>query len=633
MSSYTGLVGTSGAARRVAYSVDKLRSWGLHPQVSSYGVYASVPKSIEVTMTEPTRRELSVKESPHPWHEGFENVVVGYNAYSPPGDVTGELVYANYGLPEDYEKLEELGVDVKDKIVIVRYGQSFRGVKSKVAEEHGARGVIIYSDPEDDGYVQGKVYPDGPWRPANSIQRGSIQYIFNYPGDPLTPGGPATPGTPRIDPSEADNLPRVPTTPISYGQAKYLLRALAGPKAPEEWQGGLKFDYHVGPGPSEANLDLDIDYRQLPVHNVITTIPGTEHPEQKVVVGGHLDSWTYGAADNNSGWISVLGIARGLGALLEDGWRPDRTIVLAGWDGEEYGLFGSTEWVEQLEAELGRGAVAYVNMDGTGGKNFSTSAVPALDDLITAVTKAVEDPDHGTVYGNWTQGDAEPEVGRLGSGSDYTPFLDHVGIPSTDVGFSTDGGEYHSAYDDTYQMEHFLDPGYLHHTAASEVSGLLALRLANADTLPLVYSDYAAQVRGYLTDLDELQRERYGERKVDLGDAQRAARKWQRAAKALEDAASAATSASRGDRPSEAEFAGINRALMAQERDLTQRVGLPQRPWYKHMIYAPGLYTGYAVQFLPALETAIEDGDFVTAREYRDLLVDSLRRAARDAGR
>lgn len=633
MGQYPGLVGTEGAKKRVEYSVGKLEQWGLNPQVREYSVYGPVAESIEVTMTAPERRELDLKEKPYPWHENFEDVVPAYNAYSPSGDVSGDLVYANYGLPESYEKLEDLGVSVEDKIVIVRYGKSFRGVKAKVAEEHGAAGVIIYSDPEDDGYVQGKVYPNGPWRPANSAQRGSIQYIFNYPGDPLTPGDPAVEGTDRIDPSDAANLPRIPTTPISYGQAKYLLRAMEGPKAPESWQGGLKFPYHIGPGPTQARLNLDFSYERLPVYDIVTKIRGSEHPERKVVIGAHFDSWTYGANDNNSAWVSTLEIGRALGKLLDKGWRPDRTIVLAGWGGEEYGLFGSVEWVEERKQRLMENAVANINMDGTGGQNFGAGAVPALDDLIYDVSRSVEDPDHGTVYKNWKQasgGKGRPEVGRLGSGSDYTAFLDHAGVPATDLGFSTPGGEYHSAYDDLYQMSHFLDPGFVHHAVAGEMSGVVALRLANADTLQMRYSDYAEEVLGYLRDLRKAQREQYGEQKVNLRPAFKAAREWRVSAIQLESSATTLTRLPEGS-VSDEDFAAVNEAIMDQERALTQRVGLPDRSWFKHMIYAPGLYTGYAAQFLPALDTAIENGDFATARQYRAFLVDSLKEASYQA--
>ncbi|WP_158893648.1 M28 family peptidase [Amycolatopsis anabasis] len=608
------LVGTDGARWGAEYSRAKLREWGLDANLRDYSVYGSVPKNIDVRMTAPQQRQLEVMEHPYPGQQHLDEAVVGYNAYSPAGDVTGKVVYANYGLPEDYQKLAELGVDVRDKVVLVRYGNSFRGVKSKVAEEHGAKGVLIYSDPADDGFVRGPVYPNGPWRPADAIQRGSVQYIFNYPGDPLTPGEPSVPGTDRLDPADARNLPRIPTTPISYGQAEPLLKALAGPSVPKNWQGGLNFGYHVGPGPTEARLNLDIDYEQLPVHDVVAEIKGSTHPEQKVIIGAHQDAWVYGTNDNTSGWVSAMQIAYGLSQLLKTGWRPQRTIVIAGWDGEEYGLLGSTEWAEQHRFDLLTGAVSYLNMDGTAGKDFSAAAVPSLDDLVTAVTKDVPDPDHGTVYANWVAATGgKPKPGRLGSGSDYTAFLDHLGISSAGVGFDSGSGEYHSTIDDLDMTERFLDPGFVHHSAAAETTGLVGLRLTEADVLPMNYSGYATAVQGYLGEV--------AKRGLDVSSAVRAAQEWQRAAGRLENAREQLTSGanlppSRADR--------MNRALLWQERSLTNPLGLPGRDWYKHQVYAPGEYTGYASQPLPAINAALDKGDRATAQRYLSTLTLSL---------
>jgi N-acetylated-alpha-linked acidic dipeptidase len=619
------LIGSPGNRRAFALSVAALRSYGLKARGAPYDVYISKPNSISVTMTAPEQRQLRVKEPRYPWQQYFDEVVVGYNAYSPSGDVSGQLVYANYGLPDDYEALKRLGVDVRGKIVIVRYGESFRGVKAKVAEEQGAKGLIIYSDPEDDGYVRGPVFPEGPWKNADGIQRGSIEYIFEYPGDPLTPGFPSTPETPRLAPEDAANLPRIPTTPISYGEAEPLLRALGGPAAPESFQGGLQFPYHVGPGPTEVRLNLDIAYQQERVNNVIVEIRGEERPHEKVVVGAHFDGWAYGTDDNTSGWTAVMQVGRGLGRLLERGWRPDRTIVLAGWDGEEYGLLGSTEWVEEFKRELGRDAVAYINMDGVGGREFSAGAVPSLDQLIVDVSTTVGAPGApGTVFDSWTA-EGPPEVDRLGSGSDYTPFLDHVGVPSFEVGFSTGGGEYHTSWDDTQMMERFLDPGYLGHQAAARMSGVAAMRLAEADVLQFRYSVYAAEVESYVGALRELPG---AAQLVDLEPVAAQARAWQAAATALEERAAALLASGEADtRRGQRQRRRINRSLMRQERALTQPEGLAGRPWFKHMIYAPGRLTGYAAQFLPALEDAIKAGDAATAGHYRDLIVDSLARA------
>ena len=624
------LVGTENQQDVVDDSLAKLRSYGLDAHKQSYDVYLSRPERIRVTMTAPQRHVLSVKERRFPWLQDFDDVVVGYNAYSPPGDVTSQLVYANYGLPEDYAALDKLGVSVAGKIVIVRYGGSFRGVKVHLAEQHGAKGVIIYSDPEDDGFVKGPVYPFGPWRPADSIQRGSIQFLWDYPGDPLTPGSPSIPGTKRLAPDQATDLAKIPSTPISYGDAEPLLKALTGPVAPESFQGGLKFPYHVGPGPTEARLNLDIAYDTERVSDAIAVIRGTTHPEQKVVVGGHSDAWTYGSNDNMSGWTATMEIGRSLGRLLKRGWRPDRTIVLAGWDGEEYGLLGSTEWGEQFRRDIGRNVVAYINMDIVGGREFSAGAVPSLDQLIKDVSQTVPAPGAaGTIYDAWSAA-GDPEVDRLGSGSDYTAFLDHVGVPSLEIGFRTEGGEYHTSYDDTVMMERFLDRGYLGHQAASRMTGTIALRLADADALPFRYSEYAAAVEGYVRDLQAME----GADIVDLEPLIAQAQAWGTAAAALEQRAAELVASDEVDtRRGQRLLRRINRSLKRQERALTQSVGLAGRPWFQHMIYAPGRLTGYAAQFLPAIEDAISDGDTATAIRYRDLVLESLQRATDLASR
>jgi N-acetylated-alpha-linked acidic dipeptidase len=626
-------IGTAGVRRSQQISVQRLRSYGLDVSTPDYEVYASRARDIQVTMTAPYQRSLATRER----GEGlafFDQVVDGYNAYSPAGDVTGEVVYVNYGLPEDYRELDALGIDVRGKIVLARYGKSFRGVKTQQAELRGAKGIIIYSDPEDDGFTKGPVYPDGPWRPADGIQRGSVQYIFNYPGDPLTPGEPSVPGTRRLAPADAGNVPRIPSTPLSYGEAQPLLESLQGPEAPESFRGGLPITYRVGPGGTQVRLKLDIAYEQTPVSNVLAEIRGTTKPEEKVVIGAHYDAWTYGTSDNTSGWTAIMEVGRSLGRLLDRGWRPQRTIVLAGWDGEEYGLLGSTEWVEQFERDLRRNAVAYANLDGAGGPDFGAASVPQLDDALTEIFRAVDDPHTGRpVYDTWTKGGTqEAEIGRLGSGSDYTAFLDHVGVPSLEAGFTNDAsaGTYHSAYDNLLNMERNLDPGYLGHAGSSRVTGVTALRLADADILPFHYSDYAAAVKTYVEDLQKVQRETEGAAQVDLAPALQAAEDWRTAATALEAASDALLASGDLDtRRAARAVTRINRSLMRQERALVQPQGLPGRPWFRHQIYAPGLVTGYAVQYLPGLRDAVEQGDTEIAQRYRDLLLDSLREAAR----
>jgi N-acetylated-alpha-linked acidic dipeptidase len=632
LAAFNRLDGTAGDRRGFQQSLATLRSYGLDVHGASYGVYLSKPRNIQVTMTAPYRRALATMEHNNfPWQTDTENVVPGYNAYSPSGDVQAAVVYANYGRPEDFKALDDMGIDVRGKIVLVRYGKNFRGVKAHLAEQRGAAGVVIYSDPQDDGFVKGPVYPNGPFRPADGIQRGSIQYLFYYPGDPLTPGQPSVAGTQRLDPSEAANLPHIPTTPISYSEAEPLLRALGGPMAPKEFQGGLGFPYHVGPGPTAVHMDLDIAYDQAPINNAIAVIRGTKHPDQLVILGGHQDAWTYGANDDLSGWTSVMEIGRRLGALMHKGWRPDRTIVLAGWDGEEYGLLGSTEWTEQYERYLHGHAVAYLNVDITAGKTFSAGAVPALDGLLFDVTKTVAEPNASTsVFDAWKGDAASPTVDRLGSGSDYTAPLDHVGVPALEIGYTSPSGEYHSSYDDTYQLEHFLDPGYVHQAAAAKILGAAALRLANADIFPLRYSTYAQAVLGYVDDLQKVEQEP-GAAQVDLAPLREAADAWSTATSALEARAAALLDNPGHGAKRKWAQRRINAALLRQERFLITPAGLPGRPWFRHQIYAPGVNSGYATQELPGMRDAVEQGDAATAAHYRDLLVASLQAAAADA--
>lgn len=624
------LVGSEGNRASLKYAVKRLKEAGLKPKIKTYDVYLSNPEKISITQTAPEKRKLKVIEDLPPGTPFAEEVVPGYNAYSPAGEVEAELVYANYGRPEDFAELKKRGVSVKGKIVLVRYGQNFRGVKTDQAAKHGAKGVIIYSDPADDGFTRGKVYPDGPWRPADAIQRGSILYIYRYPGDPLTPGNPSLPGEKRISPEKADSLPTIPTTPISYGQARFLLENMEGPKAPESWQGGFSFPYRLGPGPTKVKISLDIKYTKERVNDIVVRIPGSKYPEETVVIGAHRDGWVYGARDNNSGWSSVMEIARVLGSLYQKGWRPERSIVLAGWDGEEYGLIGSTEWVEENRRDLTKNAVAYLNMDGVAGQYFGASAVPSMKDLIYSVTREVTEPRTGTsIYEDWKErsGGKLPTIGQLGSGSDYTAFLQHAGVPSADTGFSSGEGLYHSAYDNSETIERFIDPGYAHHAASARVNGIMALRLANADVLPFRYSDYAEEVVQLLKELEE-----QGTLGVDLSTLIGQAEQWKNAAVRLEEQAFGMLSD--GVTPKERrQLQKINSALLKQERDLTRPEGLPGRNWYKHQIWAPGLSTGYAAQPLPALAEAIENGDRKALLRAVHQLQKSLSEATRTAKR
>lgn len=624
-----GLVASSGDRRRVDYIAGQLRSYGLHPEVKTYYTYLSEPKNIQVEMTAPQRRELPVMERPRPWQQGFDQAVVGYNALSPAGKVTAPVVYANYGRPEDYAVLAENGVSVKGKIVLARYWANFRGSKTREAYLRGAKGLIIYSEPADDGSGRGPVYPDGPWRPADGIQRGSVGQITSYTGDPLTPGRPATENARRIKPAEAAELPKgPPTTPLSYGAAEPLLKNLGGKAVPKEWQGALPFTYHFGPGGTEARMNLDIRYTIKPIWDVIVRIPGAKHPGQEVVLGAHHDAWVYGSDDNLSGTENVLQIARGLGNLLKKGWRPDRSIVLATWDGEEYGLYGSTEYAEDRGETL-RNAVTYINMDVAAGEFLRAATTPALDQQIMDAAKEVPWPGTGgTAYDAWKQQNAgKIPISRIGGGSDFQPFFDRYGVPAIDVGAyaAAHPGVYHCTCDDHYWMGRFGDPTWEYHAAMTRLAGITALRLADADVIPMRYQSYAAETATYLAAFTEEQRQKLGRVVVDVSRDTAQAAAWQHAAENLQARADAALRS--GDT---ATFQRLNAKIMRAERDLLADAGLPGRSWHRHQIYAPAMTDGYATQRLPGLNDALFIGDRPDlARAYEERLYQSLRAATR----
>lgn len=621
-----GLVATSGDWRRVQYIARKFRSYGLRARVETYYTYLSIPKHIAVSETAPRQVQALTKEPRYPWNHDFKNMVVGYNALSPSGDVTAPAVYVNYGTVADYKTLAKKGISVKNKIVIARYGKVFRGVKVKLAARHGAEGVVLYSDPADDGYVKGTTYPAGPWRAPQGIQRGSIQELTKYAGDPLTPGYAATKNAHRIPPSKA-NLGKIPSDPIGYGSARPMLADLSGPKAPKSWQGGLPFTYHIGSGPTRVHLDLKIDYKIKPIWDITATIPGAVHPHQKVMLGAHHDTWTYGSFDNLSGTEAVMQVARGLGRLLKHGWRPNRTIVLASWDGEEYGLYGSTEYAEQRGAKGLRNVVGYINLDEAAGRDFFASGVPSLDKLIYQTTKLVHQPGTSTtIYGDWSKrSHGKPTIDRLGSGSDYTAFLDHFGVPAIDPGASTPGGEYHCACDNYYWMTHFGDPTWAYHKAMAQEVGLLTMRLADADIAQLRYAPYAAAIRSYLRGFQKAQHKQFGRQVIHVHRDIVLARAWQRAARHLRHRISRVLRKG----ASLQRYAAIDKKLIRDERTLLTDQGLPGRPWYKHQIYAPGVNSGYGTQELPGLHQALFlNHDRGQARHYERLLHRSLRHAA-----
>ncbi|MQY09361.1 M28 family peptidase [Actinomadura macrotermitis] len=629
LASEPALAASTGDRHRVERIVRELRSYGLKPEVKTYYAYLSTPKRVSVRMTAPQQRDLPVKERRRPWQRHFDDVIPGHNGLSPSGNVTGEVVYANYGRPEDFALLAKNGVSVKGKIALVRYGSVFRGVKPREAARAGAKAVLIYSDPADDGFTKGKVYPDGPWRAPDGIQRGSIAQIMYAAGDPLTPGWPATKNAKRIKPADSAMLRGlVPAAPIGYGAAEPLLKALTGTKAPKEWQGGLPFPYRFGPGGTTVHLDLKNDFQVKPIWDVTVRIPGSEHPEQEVILGAHHDAWAYGSVDNLSGAENVLQVARGLGALLKKGWRPKRSVVLATWDGEEYGIYGSTEYAEERAGRLRR-AVSYINMDGAGGSQFGASATPALDGFVIEATKEVAWPGTGgTIHDAWrAQNGGKTPVSRIGGGSDFQPFFQRFGVPAMDLGSATPGssGNYHCACDDYYWTAHFGDPSFQYHAAMARLAGVAAMRMADADVVTLRYQPYAAETAAYLADFTERQRKELGRVEVDVSRDIAQAQAWQRAAQELQKRAEAALAT--GDR---AAFRRLNTKIMQAERDLLTEAGLPGRPWYRHQLYAPGIDTGYATQRLPALYDALFAGkDPALARAYEARLYASLRAATR----
>ena len=501
------LAGTENSYKVAQYLYNKYQEYGLDAQIYEYEVYLPYPIEVRVEMISPTHYLAVGKEESWEWDkDSYEtNIVAGYNAYSPDGDVTADLIYVNRGLPDDYRKLAEMGISVEGKIAIAKYGGSYRGVKAKVAGEQGAVGLIIYSDPADDGYMKGDVYPRGPWRSADAIQRGTVKYIFQHAGDPLTPGWASTKDAHRIPIAEATDLPQIPVAPLAYRDAEPLLKALAGPNVPEGWQGGLPFAYHIGPGPAKVHLKVRSEHKNRPIYNVIAKLGGVENPDQWVILGNHHDAWVYGAADPGSGTVSLLEVARCLGQLAKEGYHPKRTIVFASWDAEEFGILGSAEWAEDLRDELQQKAIAYLNVDiATTGQKFYASAVPSLKPLVREVTQAVIDPQtHQTIYEVWRQNQENyvPWVGNLGSGSDHSPFIGHLGIPSISMGFYGPYGVYHAMQDTLYWMERFGDPTFRYHVAMAQIWGIIALRLANADILPFDYAAYAGELLSYLKAL------------------------------------------------------------------------------------------------------------------------------------
>ena len=651
-------VGSPYGKQNAEWILAQFKSYGFDAHIEQFDVLFPTPKERVVEMIAPTRFVAALAEPAlpdDPTSGQQKEQLPSYNAYSADGDVTGPLVYVNYGAPADYDALERRGISVKGAIVIARYGQTWRGIKPKVAAEHGAVGCLIYSDPRNDGFAGGSVFPAGPMRPAAGVQRGSVADMPLYPGDPLTPGVGATKGAKRLALADAKTITRIPVLPISYADAQPLLAALGGPVVDGDWRGGLPVTYRFGPGPARVHLRVKSDWSTKPIYNVIAKLPGAVSPDQWVIRGNHHDAWVNGAEDPISGLVAELEEARALGALVRQGWKPRRTIIYAAWDGEEPGLLGSTEWVEAHADELTAKAVAYLNTDSNGRGFLGMEGSHVLERFINDVARDIADPE--TKLTVWKRSQlqairtgspderkaartrADLRIDALGSGSDFTPFLQHLGIPSLNLGFGGEdqGGIYHSIYDDFYWYTHFSDTSFVYGRALAQTSGTAIMRLAGAELLPFEFGNLAETVHTYVQELRKLldgEREKNAELQRELEEGtyaatsdvrdptvapkldsipphlnfaplENAADMLTRAATRYEKAVTAVHA--RGDTV----LAGkslqrVNDILLRSERVLTDAKGLPGRPWFVHTLYAPGFYTGYGVKTMPAVREAIE---------------------------
>ena len=651
------LASTPQDRKTAEYVAQKFRAAGLETEIVPYRVLMNQPKTVRVEAYDPGGKLLmSGPAREHVDGDPYQDdprVVMPFSGSSGSGDVTAEVVYANYGRLEDFDHLAAQHIDLRGKIVLVRYGANFRGVKVYLAEQRGAVGVLIYSDPHDDGYYKGDAYPIGPWRPETGVERGSVQYIFKYSGDPETPGVASTldlPDSARV--SSYGNAPHIISIPLSYHDAAPILQSLKGPSVPQEWQGALPFHYHIGPGGVKVHLVSLQDYQRRIIWDVIGKIKGTEYPDEWVVVGNHRDAWVYGAVDPSSGTAAMLESVHGMGALAKQGWRPKRTIVFASWDAEEEGLIGSTEWVEQNAEALQR-AVAYFNTDvAVAGADFSASAVPSLKQFLRELTRSVPSPLGGTVYQQWRIKSAgaskvqpapgeEIRVGDLGSGSDFTPFFQHVGVPSTDIGSEGPYGVYHSVFDNYAWYTLNADPNFVYLQEMARVLGLEALRMADADVLPYEYVAYAAAISSYIEAAKNKAAGNSEQEKNASNSSARTTKKWWKASEpksgtldfsAVQAAATrfsvAAERAHGLQIAASGDLAKLNLALRQAETGLLSEQGLPNRPWFRHTIYAPGEFTGYSAVVIPGVNEAIDARDLKLATQQLTVLTQALTRAA-----
>jgi len=613
--------GTERSHRVAETILARFRSWGLDAHIEEFEALMPRPVARTLELVSPERYTATLKEPAlaQDSTSGQADQLPTFNAYSPDGDVTGDLVYVNYGVPADYQVLDSLGVNVKGKIVIARYGESWRGIKVKVAAEHGAIGCIIYSDPRDDGYFVQDVYPRGPMRPGGGVQRGSVMDMPLYPGDPLSPGWASVPGDPhRLTVAEAATIPAIPVLPISYDDALPLLRNLGGPVPPEAWRGALPITYHVGAGPARVHLAVSFEWKTRPLYDVIATIPGAVEPDQWVIYGNHHDAWVNGAEDPISGQAALEEAARSLAALLKTGWRPARTVVFAAWDGEEWGLLGSTEWAERHAAELEQKAVVYYNSDTNEAGWLDAEGSHSLEAFVEQVARDIRDPATGksvleALADHRRAGDAAADtafhVGALGSGSDYSAFIDHIAVASLSAAYggASPAGIYHSIYDSYTFYGRFLDPTYAYGVTEAQTMTTAILRMADAPVLPFEFSRAARTYRGYVDEIDKEALRSPALAGLDLTGVRSALARLDTAAArydALADSVAATPSTALSRRRSA--LAALNQTLARAERALSDSAGLPRRPWYRHLLYAPGFYTGYGVKTMPGIREAVD---------------------------
>jgi N-acetylated-alpha-linked acidic dipeptidase len=668
-------LGSPYGKQNAEWILARFKEWGWDARIETYEVLFPTPNERVLELVAPTKFKASLEEpgiAVDPTSSQKSEQLPPFNAYSVDGDVTGPLVYVNYGRPQDYDDLERLGISVKGAIVIARYGQSWRGIKPKVAAEHGAIGCLIYSDPRDDGFFVDGVFPDGPMRNKDGVQRGSVMDMPTYPGDPLTPGVGATASAKRLDVKEVTTLTKIPVLPISYGDAQPLLAALTGPLAPFAWRGGLPMTYHVGPGAGRVHLKLTFDWSLKTAYDVIARLQGATYPNEWIVRGNHHDAWVNGAQDPVSGVSAELEEARALSELVKKGWRPKRTIVYAAWDGEEQGLLGSTEWVEDHQQELREKAALYINTDGNGRGFLNVGGSHALEPLVNAVARDVEDPQ--TKLSVWkrvqarqiqtgtpatrteARSRADLRIEALGSGSDYSAFLQHAGVPTLNLGFGgqdASDGIYHSIYDDYYHFTKFLDTDFAYGRALAQTVGSIVIRMADADVLPFQFTSLADTAQTYVRELQALLKEqqdsvRERNRQIEEGVFQAVAdprrplkppvaedvppainfAPLENAANALTRAADRykkALDAAKGKLSADT-IAVVNARLIQSERQLIDAEGLPRRPWYRHLLYAPGFYTGYAVKTMPGVREGIEQKAYAEAEREATRVAKALER-------